>query len=398
VAVIAQIGISFIDQGIPLLAGFIKDDLALSAAGIGLVVSAFSFGRIFGSYAAGIAADRLGERRVIVAGGTAVAVLTALAALSPTPVFLTLLVLAGVAGAVSTPAGGRLVLLAFPPSRAGIALGIRQTGIPIAGLLAAVLLPWVAHLASWRWSLALAAGLTVACLAPLTLTRVTRFDDRLEPVSSNVTPDRRERNRNVALLTLWGCLLVTGQYALLTFLALDIVGRTGITLAAASAFVALANAAGIAGRVGWGWASDNHLHAGRKPLLLLLTLAALTAALALLLLPASAPTAVFVAVAFMAGLSLLGYQGLWVVMIADAVGPDRVGRATGFSITFVTASIAASPPLYGLAADVAGTYRAVWGALAVVIAIAFVPALLLRERVSEAGAARDVVAATRRTS
>jgi predicted MFS family arabinose efflux permease len=217
-------------------------------------------------------------------------------------------------------------------------------------------------------------------------------------VSSNVTPDRRERNRNVALLTLWGCLLVTGQYALLTFLALDIVGRTGITLAAASAFVALANAAGIAGRVGWGWASDNHLHAGRKPLLLLLTLAALTAALALLLLPASAPTAVFVAVAFMAGLSLLGYQGLWVVMIADAVGPDRVGRATGFSITFVTASIAASPPLYGLAADVAGTYRAVWGALAVVIAIAFVPALLLRERVSEAGAARDVVAATRRTS
>lgn len=397
-AVIAQIGISFIDQGIPLLAGFIKDDLALSAAGIGLVVSAFSFGRIFGSYAAGIAADRLGERRVIVAGGTAVAVLTALAALSPTPVFLTLLVLAGVAGAVSTPAGGRLVLLAFPPSRAGIALGIRQTGIPIAGLLAAVLLPWVAHLASWRWSLALAAGLTVACLAPLTLTRVTRFDDRLEPVSSNVTPDRRERNRNVALLTLWGCLLVTGQYALLTFLALDIVGRTGITLAAASAFVALANAAGIAGRVGWGWASDNHLHAGRKPLLLLLTLAALTAALALLLLPASAPTAVFVAVAFMAGLSLLGYQGLWVVMIADAVGPDRVGRATGFSITFVTASIAASPPLYGLAADVAGTYRAVWGALAVVIAIAFVPALLLRERVSEAGAARDVVAATRRTS
>jgi MFS family permease len=396
--VIAQIGISLIDQGVPLLAGFIKDDLALSAAGIGLVVSAFAFGRIFGSYAAGLAADRLGERRVIVAGGTAVAVLTALAAVSPAPLFVTLLVLAGVAGAVSTPAGGRLVLLAFPPRRAGIALGIRQTGIPVAGLLAAGLLPWVAHLASWRWSLALAAGLTVVCLSPLALARLTRFDDRVTPPRSGATRDRRERNRNVALLTLWGCLLVTGQYALLTFLALDLVERTGLTLASASAFVALANGAGIVGRIGWGWASDSHLHAGRKPLLLLLTLGALTSALALALIPTSAPVGVYAAVALVAGLSLLGYQGLWVVMIADAVGPERIGRATGFSITFITASIAVSPPLYGLAADVAGTYRAVWGALAVVIAVAFVPALLLRERVSEADAARDVVAATRRTS
>jgi cyanate permease len=38
-----------------------------------------------------------------------------------------------------------------------------------------------------------------------------------------------------------------------------------------------------------------------------------------------------------------------------------------------------SPPLYGLVADVAGSYRAIWAALACVLLVALVPALLLRE-------------------
>src|SRR5207245_3833042 len=108
-ALIAQLGVSVIDQGIPTLTGFLKADLRLSAATAGLAVSAFSFGKIFGSYAAGVAADRLGERKVLVGGGLATAALVALAVTGPLPVVFALLVLAGAAGASSTPAGGALV-------------------------------------------------------------------------------------------------------------------------------------------------------------------------------------------------------------------------------------------------------------------------------------------------
>ena len=66
-------------------------------------------------------------------------------------------------------------------------------------------------------------------------------------------------------------------------------------------------------------------------------------------------------------------------MVAEAAGPQRVGAATGFAITFVTVSIAASPPLYGAVADAAGSYRAIWAVLAGVVALAFVPAALVRE-------------------
>ena len=61
-------------------------------------------------------------------------------------------------------------------------------------------------------------------------------------------------------------------------------------------------------------------------------------------------------------------------MIAEVAGPERVGAATGFAITFVASAIAVSPPLYGLVADLAGTYRAIWAVLAVVLVVALVPA------------------------
>ena len=67
--------------------------------------------------------------------------------------------------------------------------------------------------------------------------------------------------RNIRLLTVWGGLLVSGQYAVLTFLGLDLHQRMGLGLAEASAFVAIAQAGGIAGRIGWGALSDRLLPA-----------------------------------------------------------------------------------------------------------------------------------------
>ena len=109
VAVVAQLGVSVIDQGLPTLTGFIKADLGLTAAVAGLTVSSFAIGKIFGAYAAGVAADRFGERRVLILGSFVAAALVAVAAATPFPAFTIFLLVAGMAGSASTPAGGRLV-------------------------------------------------------------------------------------------------------------------------------------------------------------------------------------------------------------------------------------------------------------------------------------------------
>jgi MFS family permease len=377
VAVAAQVGVSVMDQGIPTLTGFIKADLGLSAAAAGLTVSSFAIGRIFGAYAAGVAADRVGERRVMLLGALVAAALVALAAATPFPFFTVLFFLGGAAGASSTPAGGRLVLLAFPRNRHGLALGLRQTGIPIGGLIAAATLPWFAGLETWRWSLVAAAAMAVVAVVPLTRLRDDRSSD--DSHVSRPVAARLRHDRNLILLTIWSCLVVTGQYALLAFLALDLHQRIGLSLERGSLLVALANASGIVGRVAWGGVSDRALAHGRKPLLLILTAGCLVAALALFVAPRSTPTAGMAGLSILAGITLIGYQGLWITMVAEVAGPVRVGAATGFAVTFVGGAIALSPPLYGLVSDIAGTYRAIWGALSVLLVLAFIPALLVRE-------------------
>jgi MFS family permease len=376
-AVLAQFGVSVVDQGLPLLNGFVKSELHVTAALAGLAVSSFAFGKIFGSYASGVAADRLGERRVIVAGAAAVGVLAMCASAAPNGLLFPLLFLGGLASSTSTPAGGRLVLSAFPRNRRGLALSIRQCGIPAGGLVAAALLPWIAHHWNWRWGLFAAGVVTLVTVLPLASSPVEGGDLVMSVGDATKSVGR---DRNIVLLTLWSCLVVTGQYTILAFLALDLHQRIGLSLASASLLVALANGVGIAGRISWGVISDRALARGRKPLLLVLNAAGLLAAVALLVTPDSAPVAVFGLVAAFAGFALIGYQGLWITMLAELAGPRRVGASTGFAVTFVQASIALTPALYGLVADLSGSYRAVWAALSCVLLVAFIPASLVRER------------------
>ncbi len=372
-AVVAQVGFSITEQGIPALTGFIKTDLDVSAAVAGLIVACFPLGRIVGSYAAGIAADRFGERRVLLAGGIVGGALTMLAAPAPVVALCGLFLLSGAASAAATPAGGRMVLAAFPPHRHGLALGARQTGIPLGGLIATAALPSIAHAAGWRWALVLAGLLTIAFVLPLL--RV-----ELEPAEvvkgSGPSPGR---DRDVRLITLWGSLVVVGQYSLLAFLALDVHDATGRSLASASVLVVVAQAFGIGGRLLWGWLSDRGDKPRRKPMLLALTTTGLIAALLLVAVPRTAPFGVLMAVAAVAGASVVGFQGLWVTMLAELAPAGRVGATTGFAITFTVTSVTLTPPVLGLVADLAGTYRAIWVVLAGLLTLAFVPALLVRE-------------------
>jgi MFS family permease len=378
--VLAQAGFSAMEQGVPVLAGFIRADLGVSATVAGIAVSCFLVGKILGSYPAGVAADALGERAVFVGGGLITAAVVIVAAPLPAAFLFLLLMVAGVANAAATPAGGRLVMLVFPRRRFALAQGIRQTGVPLGGLLAAVLLPVIAATWGWRWSLVAAAGLTALLVVPLALPATGRRRSALVDDRPSPEPAPGDR-RAVRLVTVWGSLLVTGQFSLITFLGPDLHERIGLSLASASLVLAVALGAGVVGRVAWGFVADLTASLGRKWLLSLLTALGILSALVLLAIPPAAPLEAFVAAAALAGLTLFGYQAVWYTMLAEAAGEARVGTATGFAGMFLLIAAALTPPAFGAIADLAGTYRAVWAALAIVLSLGVVPALLVRERI-----------------
>src|SRR5439155_23573771 len=134
---------------------------------IGVRLRAVSAGMMVSLRPSGIVADRTGERVVVVAGATGAA--AALAALGWSGSFLWLvglLAVAGVFGASVNAASGRAVLSWFGRAERGLALGIRQTAIPLGGTVAAASLPWVARADGLRTAfISLAVGCLVAAAA-----------------------------------------------------------------------------------------------------------------------------------------------------------------------------------------------------------------------------------------
>src|SRR5207253_10525674 len=114
-----------------------------SVGASGVVVGAVAIGMLPTLLPWGLVADRASERLLLGLGlgGSGVAV----GAAGTTRSFAALvgwLVVAGALGASVNAASGRAVMWWFAAEERGLALGIRQTAIPIGGAAAAAGLPW----------------------------------------------------------------------------------------------------------------------------------------------------------------------------------------------------------------------------------------------------------------
>ncbi|MGH3138480.1 MAG: MFS transporter [Gaiellales bacterium] len=120
--------------GLPVLAPALQSHYDLSLEGVGVVLASVNLGVLVTVLPWGLLADRIGERAVIAAGLGAASVAVAAAAASNGVVALSLaLFAAGGLGACVQAASGRAVMGWFHHSQRGLALGIRQTGVPVGG-------------------------------------------------------------------------------------------------------------------------------------------------------------------------------------------------------------------------------------------------------------------------
>jgi sugar phosphate permease len=174
-------------------------------------------------------------------------------------------------------------------------------------------------------------------------------------------------------------MLVSGQYCLLAFLAIDLNERASMALGTAATMVVVAHLGGMLGRLAWGYASDRAFEGGRRQPLGLIALVGILTAVGLAASPPRVPVIALVVIVFVAGVSLLGWQGLWLTLVVENAGAGKAGAAAGFALTFIALVSFATAPLYGLVLDLTGSPAAMWSALAAVLALSFVPLALVRE-------------------
>ncbi|MBI2321948.1 MAG: MFS transporter [Chloroflexi bacterium] len=236
---------ALVGQGLPTLFAFLQADFQLSRAEVGLFLSAIQGGTVVTFIVGGWAADALGIRRVVpVAQLLVAAAAFAFSLVASFPQGLAVLLVAGIAFGVVNPALTLAVLMWFPVRGRATAMGIKQTGVPIAGVLTAALLPSLALLAGWRTSFVLlsTASLVSAALAAL----LYRDPPDARPLGVIPGPSWRQvralaRQRELLLLSLFAAVLIADQFV--------IVGYPGASPGASSAMLRFA---AVACR-GWPW-------------------------------------------------------------------------------------------------------------------------------------------------
>jgi sugar phosphate permease len=355
------------------LAPFYQSDLGLSRAQIGLFFTAFYLGMAALSFGAGWLADRFGVRSITLAGHLALGIAIAAAALAPSFAWaFAIFFFAGLGYSFLNPASTRGVMEWFARGERATAMGIKQTGVPIGGVMTAVVAPSLVLLAGWRESFAFMGALNLVFgFFFWSLWREPADTPYAAAAHESMPPSRPPqapfRARDLLSLSFGTALMLIGQMALITYVPLYLKETRGLSPYWASQALALTQLGGMIGRVGWGVVSDRLFHGARKVVLVLIGFISTALTLTLGILSGGASLWVVLPLIFFAGVCLVGYQGVSYALTAEIAGHGRTGAALGLLITFNSIGTIVGTPLFGYLVDVTGTYAAAWGALAAVI-------------------------------
>ncbi len=366
---------------------FFTTALHLGQAQLGLILSIQLIGSVAMTSVAGILTDRFGDKAVVFWSGVVMGFALIGASLVENYTWLIgWLLVYGIGYAAVTPAGSHAIIFFFRKADRGLAMGIRQCGVPIAGTLGSILLPAIALHFQYRGALAAAGFLTiVACSIASLLYRQPRelAGERITVRAMLMDMLTIAREPRLIFLTLTSMVLMCAQFALMGFFTLTLVHRAGYSLTVAVGLFTLAQAGAIVGRLSWGWVSDHFFGASRAlPLALACVLIALIA-LGVASLGATTPVWAAGAAALALGFTAEGWLGLAVIGLAEIGGEERCGSALGVGLTWILLAAFITPLVFGALVQVLG-YPIVWIGLAVFELVGVAPALLASRTVSRA--------------
>ena len=338
--------------GLPVLAPALRDAYGLSLFEVGVIIDSVWVGTMLTLLPWGLLADRIGERLVL-AGGLAGCggALVGAAFAGRFWALFAMLALAGAAGASVNSASGRAVMYWFPAEERGLALGVRQTAIPLGGLVAAIALPPLAVEISLRAAFLFLAAISLAgALAGLAVLREREGEPGEEARGLGPTL----RDGRLWILCVGSTLYLVAQIAVTGFVVLFLHDERGLSPGEAAAVLAGVQVLAAALRIAVGRWSD--MVGSRMVPLRLVGLASFgTLAVAAALL--GAPLAALVPAFVLAGGFAMAWNGLSFTAAAELAGRRRSGAAIGMQQTSLAAAGAVVPPAF--AALVVATS---WGA------------------------------------
>ena len=258
----------------------------------------------------------------------------------------------------ASPAASYLLVKHTSADRRNLLFSIKQTGVPLGGVIIALTAPILAVTVGWRWSLAMIATVGVATLLITERARVAWDSDHRPVGSLRSTPFggvplvwRQKALRWVALAAV---LFSSVQRILLSFTVIYLVTEGGYGLVEAGIMLSVAQVGGATSRIPWGWLADR-LRSGLAVLTLICAIM-IVSSIALILLEASWPKTLVYLLFFLLGASCVGWNGIVHAECARLSPPGMISLAAGGMSFFVFGGVMFGPPVFTVAYGMIGSY------------------------------------------
>ena len=286
-------------------------------------------------------------------------------------------ILVGLSYGPMTPGSTHMLARVTTPASRPFVFSFKQTSVPIGGALAGLLLPTLQGALGWRIAALAVALLGVAAALTLQPLRAALDSDRRQrPISlaGSLAGPLRTVARTPALrqLGLVSMSYSAAQLCLGTYLVVYLVGEVGYGLVEAGLILAVAQGAGIAGRLAWGVVAERLVSARR--LLAMLGIGMGLAAGATALATGHWPVAAIALVAAAFGATAVGWNGIYLAEVVRVTSPERSASATGGVLFFTFAGMMVGPAVFGAIVSAGGGFRVAFWVLA---ALCLLPGLLL---------------------
>ncbi|MCS0502867.1 MFS transporter [Ancylobacter mangrovi] len=341
----------------PVVAEQVTATYGLPAETAGLYAAVSYFFVAVGALSTASLISRVGPLRLsfacIVAGGLALAIF----GLGSFAWVVLATVLMGLCYGPLTPASQQAIANADPIANIALFLSVRQTAVPLGGMLAGLIVPALVVRSNLETALlVLGLGVTLSGLLAGSLLGVVRHEPRAPraPARAGFFAPLRLMLTHRSLLaisfasTVYGALQLVVSSLLVVFLMREL-GRDLVT---AGLMLGISQAAAVIGRIGWGLVADR---VGRlRGTLGAIGLGMAGACTAAWLLTPASPDPVVALVAFLLGATTSGWNGVFLASLMQAVPTAQAGFVASGALLFSYLGIVLGPPLFGALAAFIG--------------------------------------------
>ena len=352
---------------IPAVAPKVAETYGIPSALVGYQISLLAVAMIvalaFGSHFN----RRWGSTRMQQIGLTLVATGGLIAILPHVAFFFLASIALGLGYGALTPSASSLLMRFTPAQRRNFIFSLKQTGVPLGGIGAALITPAVAVAWGWQWAIAGNSLLLYALV--LVLQRARPHWDTDHDPAAKIGGNPFDgvltiwRHAALRLLALSGGCFVIVQFAITTFTVILFNEQLGWGLIEAGIVLTASQVGGVGGRVFWGWMADRMDNAFLA--LLFLGIIMVASSLLCIALTPDWPMLAACALFFVMGSTASGWNGAFLAEVARLAPREMISTATGGALVFVNTGKAIGPIAFANVALLTGDYTVTFALLAV---------------------------------